>query len=570
MGGERVNGSWFSALWPVSRKTVSDDKAGIGILATEVSSLMMKVVHLWHCLSDREVTNLREEIVKSVGVTKLVSANDDFLLELALNEILDNFEYLARSVARLGKRCVDPVYHRYEKFVDNPAQNYLHWVGWEYRWKKMERKAKKMERFVAAMTQLSQELEVLAEVEQTFRRMQANPELHQGKLLEYQKKIMWQRQQVKNLRDMSPWNRNYDYIVRLLVRSSFTILERIILVSGSNHLPVEQQQNDFQQMNSKDLPRSHSFSVPLNSIFHLSQYDIPGFSSGPIGRRQVSNAGSVVDRAKRKNRRRRDFHSPALFGKYLHSESKQFGHVGPFKGCMSVGNDSPVIQSCMPATGGSMRLNDCHKNVDKMKSAEKLALSCRIRIYSKLSAKGRLSKAPRFTLGDAALALHYANVIILIERMVSTPDMIDLESRSDLYNMLPSAIRTTLRAKLKLFSKANDSSLYDANLSAGWNMALEQILEWLAPLAHNTIRWHSERNFEKEHATSKASVLLVHTLYFANQSKTEAAMIDLLLGLNYLYRIDREVGTKKLPQFPSTRSSNGVYLRKNVVANDSL
>ena len=132
MGGETVNGSWFSVLWPVSRKSASDNKAVVGVLALEVAGLMLKVVNLWQSLSDAEVLSLREGIVNSVGVKTLVSDDDDYLMELALNEILDNFQSLARSVARLGKKCVDPVYHRFEHFVHNPAQNYFQWSGWEY------------------------------------------------------------------------------------------------------------------------------------------------------------------------------------------------------------------------------------------------------------------------------------------------------------------------------------------------------------------------------------------------------------------------------------------------------
>ncbi|KAF7818723.1 uncharacterized protein G2W53_024178 [Senna tora] len=546
MGGETVNGSWFSVLWPVSRKTAPDNKASVGILASEVASLMLKVVHLWRSLSDMEVMILKEEITNSVGVKILVSDDDDFLMELALNEVLDNFEYLARSAARLGKRCIDPVYHRFELFVDNPAQNYFQWSGWEYKSKKMEKKVKKMERFAAAMTQLSQELEVLAELEQTFRRMQANPEVSRIKLLEFQKKVMWQRQEVRNLRDMSPWNRNYDYIVRLLARSLFTILERIIHVFGNSHLPAQQQQNDCH----------HSFSVPVHSSFHPSYNGFYGFHSEPLERRPVSNSDLVADKSKS--------------GKHLRSGSKQLVNIGPFKGCMSIGNDSPVVKSCMSTTGGSMRLNNCHqKNIDRMNTADKLSLYRRSRIYSKLSIKGRLKPAP-ITLGDSALALHYANVIILIEKMVSSPHLVDCETRDDLYNMLPAAIRSALRAKLKWYTKSNDSSVYDANLETGWIQALTQILDWLAPLAHNMIRWHSERNFEKEHTASKANVLLVQTLYFANQPKTEAAMIELLVGLNYVCRINRDIGGRDVPEFAGTRSCSGVGLGKNDVYNEYI
>ncbi|KAJ1378907.1 hypothetical protein SESBI_47351 [Sesbania bispinosa] len=213
----------------------------------------------------------------------------------------------------------------------------------------MERKVKKMEKFVAAMTQFCQELEVLAEVEQSFRRMQANPELHRVKLLEFQKKVMLQRQEVRNLKDMSPWNRSYDYIVRLLVRSLFTIMERII-VFGNNHLPTLQQENDSRNMNANNLLRSHSFSVCMHSPVHPTENDLYGFNSaGPVGnwRRPASNSGFVADKSKRKKKKQQSLLPPALCGEQLHSESKQLGHIGPFKSCMSVANNSPVIQSCV-------------------------------------------------------------------------------------------------------------------------------------------------------------------------------------------------------------------------------
>ncbi|XP_047169590.1 protein PSK SIMULATOR 1-like [Vigna umbellata] len=566
MGGETVNGSWFSSLWPVSRKsTSSDNKVVVGILALEVSVLMLKVVNLWQSLSDREVLSLREGIMNSIGVKMLVSDNDDYLMELAMNEMLHNFQSLARSVARLGKKCVDPVYHRFEHFVHNPAQHYFQWSGWEYRWKKMERKVKKMDRFVAAMSLLSQELEVLAEREQTFRRMQANPELHRVKLLEFQKKVMLQRQEVRNLRDMSPWNRSYDYVVRLLARSLFTILERIVLVFENKHPPTVQPHNDSLHMNSNNLLRSHSFSVMHSSVYP-SENNIYGLNSGPAGGRPVLNSGFLVGKGKR-TKKQQQKEEPVFFRKNTHSESKHLGHIMGFKGCMSAANGSPVIQSCMQTTGGSMRLTDCHlKSVDKMKTVNELSLLNRVRIYSKLSIHKLLKPASK-SLGDAALALHYANMIVLIERMVTSPHLVDLATRDDLYSMLPTTVRTALRAKLKSKSSSNH---HDANLAAEWSLLLAQMLEWLAPLAHNMINWHSVRNFEKENSNFSANVLLVQTLYFANQARTEAAIVDLLVGLNYVCRIDTKVGTRDTLDCARTRTFNGVRLRKNGMYNEIL
>ncbi|WJX84745.1 hypothetical protein P8452_67286 [Trifolium repens] len=559
MRGELVNGSWLNSLWPVSRKNVSDNKAVVGILALEVSSLMSKISNLWQSLSDWEVLNLREEVVNSVGIKRLVSEDDDYLMELVLNDILDNFQSLARSVVRLGKRCTDPVYHGFEHFVRSPVQNYTQWSGWEYKWKKMERKVKKMENFVAFTTQFCEELEVLAEVEQTFRRMQANPELHQVKLLEFKKKVTCQRQEVKNLRDMSPWSRSYDYVVRLMVKSLFTVLERIIFVFGNNHLPSLQQENDSQDMNANNLLRSQSFSVFMHSSIYPSENDLYRFNSGPVGRRPYF----LFDKSKRNKEPKKALHSSDKRGKHKRLESKQLGNIGPFKSCMSVTNNSPVIQSYVQTNGygGSMRLTDSHmKYVDKINTVEKSYVSNRIRIYSKLCINNRL-KPTSFTLGDMALAIHYANTIVLIEKMASLPHSIDLKARDDLYNMLPTSIKNVLRDKLKCQAKSKSSTVHDADLATKWRPILEQILEWLAPLAHNTISLHSERNFEKEHTTVNGNILPVQTLYYANQAKTEAAMIDLLVGLNYVCRIETKVGMKDRMEFASSRSVNGPCMR---------
>lgn len=219
MGAEIASESWFGSLRFSWSRVVEAEKPVVGILAFEVAGLMLKMVNLWKSLSERDMTMMREEIVNSTGVTRLVSEDDDYLMELALNEIIENLGYVATCVVRLGKRCSDPMYHNFEQFFEDPVENGFQSFGWEYRWKKMERKMKKMDRFVANTMQLSQELEVLADLEQTLRRMRANPELNRVRLLECQQKVMWQRQEVKNLQDMSPWGRTYDYIVRLLARS---------------------------------------------------------------------------------------------------------------------------------------------------------------------------------------------------------------------------------------------------------------------------------------------------------------------------------------------------------------
>lgn len=509
----------------------------LGILAFEVAGLMSKVVNLWHSLSDKEILRLREQIADSEGIKKFVSEDEDDLMELVLEEIIENLGCLSRSVVRLSKRCVDPVYHRLEQFYVDPVHNDFQWFGWAYKWKKMDRKVKKMERFVAVTMQLSDEQDVLVELEQTLRRMQANAQLDRVKLLEFQQKVMWQRQEVKNLRGMSPWVRTYDYIMRLMARSLFTILERIKLVFGANQMASEGHKNYCQPRNSDYLPRTHSFPVATQSSIHPSETNGSGFSSGPL--RSNSKSGINSDKNAVNEGRQEDHHrSSAERGKFQNSKSKR--HGGSFGGCMTGVSQSPIVESCKPTVGGSMRLIPTYMKNDPVKRPSKAPLSSSNNIYFKLAlfnSNSKLLNLRPSTLGDAALALHYANVIKLIEKLASSPHLISPDARDDLYSMLPTTIRAALRAKLKSYAITRGSSVYNPALASEWNLAVLQILEWLAPLAHNMIRWHSERNIEKQHEVSRTNVLLVQTLFHANQVKTEAAITELLLGLNYFCRI---------------------------------
>lgn len=154
----------------------------------------------------------------------------------------------------------------------------------------------------------------------------------------------------------------------------------------------------------------------------------------------------------------------------------------------------------------------------------------------------KLLKPPPTTLGATALALHYANLIIVIEKMIKSPQLVGVDARDDVYGMLPDSIRSSLRARLK----GVGFSASDPVLAGEWKDALGRILAWLSPLAHNMIKWQSERSFEQQNLVQKTNVLLLQTLYFANKEKTEAAITELLVGLNYIWRFEREMNAKAL------------------------
>ncbi|KAJ6349931.1 hypothetical protein OIU78_006175 [Salix suchowensis] len=536
--------SWFRSLWKIPQKhEPGPPKAVVGVLAFEVTSLMSKLVHLWQALSDKQVARLREEIGSSEGIKKLIAEDDDFIGRLICLEMMESMVHVAKPVARIGNKCSDPSLKGFEHLFDEMIKIHADPYGWGFTWKKMDRKVKKMERFISVNSTLYQEMEMLSDLEQTVRRMKGcDPK--PDNLPDYQKKLAWKQQEVRNLREISLWNKTYDYTVRLLVRSLFTIYRRINHVFGINPTFYP---GDSKALDSDYFYCRQSVSALLQSSVHPSENStLPRFSSGPLGN-FTANSGPILKSNKNnfysgplggsiaksgpisgKNRNLNFFsgplggpttksgpvsgitktgkkfwwtpQSPAFLGRRP-PKPNRLTQVGPFKGCMVASNTSPVA--------------NCY-----LRSAD---------VHSRNLEGAKESNADHLPLGSISrTALHYANVIVVIEKLAASPHLIGHDARDDLYNMLPAKVRAALRERLKPYSKSLDSSVYDTVLAGEWNEAMASILEW-------------------------TNVLLVQTLYFANQEKTEAAITELLVGLNYIWRLGRELNTKALQECASSR-----------------
>ena len=307
--------------------------------------------------------------------------------------------------------------------------------------------------------------------------------------------------------------------------------------------------------------RSQSVSALLQtnktSIFHsgplgdsstksgpiLGNNSSVNFYSGPLGR---NLQGSTP--VNQKNKSSKIWKIPG-YTKKTHTRNNRLTQVGPFKGCM-IAADGISVSEC------HLNSNDVQMGTPNIHDANPSLVGRGKAVHynqSVLRYKGKLLNPPPDTLGAAALALHYANVIIVIEKLAATPHLIGPDAREDLYNMLPKNVRSALREKLKPYAKAMASSVYDTGLAEEWTEAMSRILEWLAPLAHNMIRWQSERSYEQQSFVSRTNVLLVQTLYFASQEKTEATITELLVGLNYVWRYGQELNTKALAECASSR-----------------
>ncbi|KAK6135287.1 hypothetical protein DH2020_030970 [Rehmannia glutinosa] len=436
-----------SRATPPTTKNLAIKKSNVGVLAFEISGLMSKLLHLWQSLSDKSIARLRGESICLEGVRKIVSNDDPFLLGLACAELVENLRLVAKSISRISKKCEDSNLRSFDRLFDEFANSGRDPNNWLLGSKQIESNIKKLDRFVTTTATLHREMDELLVLENSLKKSYKDNDasIKEQKIIELQQKILWQRQEIKYLKEKSLWCRSFDTVTSILAKSVFTILARIKLVFGVGHgFPVT-------------LPRSLSSSSAL--VYPSENSNTCNnnlFVSGPLTK------------------------------------------------------PPPNLQP----RDGFFEFNS------------------------------KILKPPSTTLGAAALSLHYANLIIVMEKMIRSPQLVGVDARDDLYAMLPNSIRFALRGRLK----GVGFSASDPVLAAEWREALQRILGWLSPLAHNMIKWQSERSFEQQNLVPKTNVLLLQTLYFANQEKTEAAITELLVGLNYIWRFEREMNAKAIFQ----------------------
>ncbi|XP_023542232.1 uncharacterized protein LOC111802192 [Cucurbita pepo subsp. pepo] len=434
----RTSSSTTLNTQPTTTASSSKKSPNVGVLAFEIAALMSKLLHLWQSLSDTHIIRLRNESLSLEGVHKIVSNDEPFLLGLACAEMTENLRLLANSVSRLCIKCNDADLRSFHRAFDDFADSGRDLHNWILNEKEMECRNKRVERLVTVTATLHREMDEVSVMEAGLRKAVANLQSCQQensspleqKIIDLQQRIVWQRQEVKYLKEKSLWNRTFDTVMSILARSVFTTLARIKFVFGLGQFP-------------SSLPRSLSASAAVHPL------------------------------------------------KNLNDNGKEF----------------PVS-----------------KNVF-------------------FEPNSKLLKPPMSTLGATGLALHYANLIIVMDKMIKSPQLVGVDARDDLYSMLPNSVRSALRARLR----GVGFTASDPSLAGEWREAMGRILEWLSPMAQNMIKWQSERSFEQQnYMAPKTNVMLLQTLYFANKDKTEAAITELLVGLNYIWRFEREMTAKAL------------------------
>ncbi|KAL9243432.1 hypothetical protein vseg_017321 [Gypsophila vaccaria] len=426
----------------------------LGILSFDTAKSVSRLVSLYKALSQNEVQKLRKEAVASRGISFLVSQDEGFLMKLACAERLEDLDRAANAVARLGLKCSDYGLVRFGQvykdlkagFVDIDKVN-------NYGSKEMDKSVDKMERLTSLTGDLYAELEALAELEASERRLNewkknnnnCSPDTNYDL---FDQKVYNQRKIVRHLKEVSLWNKSYDKIVGRMAKMVCVLYARICTLFGP-HVSTLPQKNG-----------------------HKNAYN-----GSP---QQTSMSGPIHCTARK-----------APLVRFLSRDSNVFvtEQVGLRHKTVGPAIDTKVCQAASPTT-----------------------------------------------VGGSGLAIRYANVILLAAKYLNSETLISDQARDKLYNMLPNSLIKYVRSKLRAAWRETEDEVCGCDaLAEGWREALYEMLDWLVPMAQDTLTWQAERNLEKQRFDAKPTVLLMQTLHYADLEKTEAVIAEILVGLSCVY-----------------------------------
>ncbi|GAB2272556.1 hypothetical protein Dimus_007377 [Dionaea muscipula] len=493
-------------LSSVFRQDKSDN---LGILAFETAKAMSRLVSLYRSLIDEEVDRLRKRVIKSRGVLYLNSEDEVFLLTLACAERLEDLDRAANAVAGLGLRCSDSGLNQLDQVYRDLKLGYLDVDKLinQTTNKDMDKVVDKMEKLIATTSNLYSELQALSELENSERRIiewkKLNANSSDANFDLFDQKIAGQRKQVRHLKEASLWSQSFDKSVTMMARVVYYVYAKIchhfggcISVSVLPHIPTSSKDHHNNNNNNKPKPRK----CPTHHIHPQKQKIKTTSRSGPI---------NIVSMPK----------VPLM--RFLSRESRIF-----------TGDDDQMDDFEAILFG----INNNNKELSSGSQAQS---------HVKLQQQHYCSKnnkvfqaAPPSTVGGSGLAQRYANVIILVEKYMKAESVIGEQARENLYNMLPTSLRTFVKSKLRNAWKEMEmeedrcGTGGEMALAEGWREAVEGIMEWLGPIAHDTLAWQMERNLEKQGFDAKPTVLLMQTLHYSDLVKTEAAIAEVLVGLS--------------------------------------
>ncbi|KAI3443041.1 uncharacterized protein J3R85_000396 [Psidium guajava] len=461
----------------------------LGILAFDAAKTMSRLVALYRSLTDTEFARLRKEIIRSEGVAYLNSRDECLLINLACAERLEDLEGTVHAISRLCTRCSDRVLSRFDLVYADLKRGLMDIGKLDYGSRRMNRNVQKVEKYLSKTASLYSALDSLAEMETSERKLKqlkknfTASQLHKTNFDLFESKITFQRKQVRSLKDVSLWNQTFDKVVGLMANLVCVVYARICVLFAPyiSDLPSAIKRKQQQ----------HHIRVHPEIFAPITYRD--------ESHRSISNSGPITSTSKKSV-------LPKFYSRELNLSMLLWPDEASLQAGLMPGNSCVRKES----SGGNVRRNNLV-----------------------------FHSAAQTTVGGAGLALRYANVIVMAERFLQGPGSMGEDARGQVYEMLPAQMREKVRAKLRGLRSGGRGG--GREMAEGWREAVERMMGWLGPIAEDTMRWQAERNMEKQrpgNLDAKGRVLLIQTLHFADLEKTEAAIVEVLVGLSCIYRYE--------------------------------
>ncbi|RWW14321.1 hypothetical protein GW17_00021922 [Ensete ventricosum] len=455
--------------------SIDPEKPVVGILAFEAAAVMSRFISLHRSLAEDEVRRLRIDM-RSQGVAYLTSKDQPFLLRLACAELVAELDKAVAAVSRLAAKCQDPLLRGFDRIYDGLK------AGGACPVLRGGRVAE-LERFGLGSTAKG--------VEKRIKRME-----------------------------------------RYVAATSLLYAE----MEALNELEASERRMEQQW-------RRYSGPIPVQK---------PGVSPAPSPiQLELRSQRHKVRRLKKFSLWNKTFDEAVDF--MVRAVITVFARISAVFGPCVLGlpplpdRSHPTLMlrgspdfPCKHSSGPLER--PPAKDVPILRNSAPMFMT-KESLGNPFASLSNLLQAGPNTVGGSGLVSRYANVIVAAEKLLMTRSVEghtakndemeeDAAAREELYHMLPSGMRAAVRAKLRECWRREGGTV-DGSLAEGWKEAVGRILSWLGPVAHDTLRWQEERNIERHHRFhTRPRALLLQTLNFSDREKTEAAIVEVLVGLS--------------------------------------
>lgn len=191
----------------------------ISILAFEIANTIVKGANLMNSLSKENIRHLKDVVLPSEGVQRLISKDMDELLRIAAADKRDELKLFSGEVVRFGNRCKDPQWHNLDRYFEKLESDFTPHKQLK---EEAEIVMQQLMTLVQHTAELYHELHALDRFEQDYRRKaqeedNSNSTQRGDSLAILRAELKSQRKHVRSLKKKSLWSKILEEVMENLV-----------------------------------------------------------------------------------------------------------------------------------------------------------------------------------------------------------------------------------------------------------------------------------------------------------------------------------------------------------------